>query len=338
MNKWGKLNKNFYPTVVLDNDSGKVGSLLNGVPIDSVTNIQKYLDGHHKIVITTSYVNEIKAQLQKMNIFENTVDWFEFDNNVSKIYLERNARLLNEKKTKRCFIIGTGPSLAELDLNLLMNEDKIMVNSFYKNEELVKLNPKFWVLADENFWLNQTMFLDPILNTLATKLTSTQLLIWDEALPYLTIPPTIENRFSYYHLDKVAKYEISPIDFTDTLPHFAYNVISVALMLAIYLKYEEIICIGCDHTWWGYSKEEVAEGIALPHYYEKNEKEIKFFESSFRKMGYDRLQETVELQKMEYNALRNMAEQYGLQVYNATPGGYLESFERRKYEDFFITD
>lgn len=335
MNKWSKLSKDIYPTVLLDNDIGKVGTSLNDVPIDSVSNIRKYLEGSYEIIITTAYVSEITSQLHGMNIYENIIDYIEKDKEISKLYLEKNADLHDKKTSKRCFIIGTGPSLKDLDLQLLMNDDKIMVNHLYKNENLMELNPNFWVIADPAFWLQEKRFLDPIIDALRNKLTSTQFLIPDEALSHVTRDLISERNIYHYRLDKSANYESHTIDFTGVVPLFAQNVISAALMLAIYLKYEEIILIGCDHSWWAYSKEEIESGISIPHYYKENAKNVEYIANVIKDIGYQGLQETIRVQKKEYEALRRIAAQNGIHVCNATPGGYLESFPRKGYQELF---
>jgi hypothetical protein len=335
MNKWSKFNKDIYPYVLLDNDNKKVGTYLKGVLIDAVINIQKYLDEPYEIIITTTFVNEIKSQLHEMGIYDNIIDYDVKDKAILRQYLEKNADLHCSKASNRCFIIGTGPSLRELDLRFVMNEDKIMVNHIDKDDELIILNPNFWVIADPVFWLHEQEFLDPVVDTLKSKLPSTQLLIPDDVLSYATRDLLQENNIHYYALDKTAKYEPVTIDFAAILPCFAQNVISVALMLAIYLKYEEIILIGCDHSWWGYSEVEIEQGVIPPHYYNENEEDIEFVVNSFKSLGYQRLQETIQIQKKEYAALRSIAEQNGLRVYNATPGGYLESFIRVRYKDLF---
>ena len=335
MNKWNKLNKDICPDVLLDNDGKKVGTYLKGVPIDSVANIRKYLDKPHEIIITTAFVNEIKSQLHEMNIYENITDYIEKDKEISWQYLIKNKELHRKKTSSRCFIIGTGPSLSELDLRCVMNEDKIMVNHIDKDVELVKLNPNFWVVADPVFWLHEQEFLDPVLETLKCNLPSTQLLIPDNVLSYTSKDLLSETNIYFYTLNRTANYETVTIDFSEAVPRFAQNVISVALMLAIYLKYEEIVLIGCDHSWWGYSEAEIEQGIVVPHYYKENESDVEFVTNSFKSLGHQRLQETIEIQKKEYAALRSIAEENRLRVYNATPGGYLESFPRIRFQDLF---
>jgi hypothetical protein len=140
----------------------------------------------------------------------------------------------------------------------------------------------------------------------------------------------------YYTLDLTIKYEPTPIDVTRVLPAFAQNVISVAIMLAIGLKYEEIILIGCDHTWWGYNNEDIMNGVWAPHYYAESKKEIGYNKTSWSKLGFENMQKTINTQKREYSILRAIAEQSGIQIYNATAGGYLESFSRIRFESLFV--
>lgn len=334
LNKWLKVSNKYLPDVILDNDINKAGTLLKGIPVDLVSNIQHYLVEDCEIIITSSYVSEIKAQLEGMNI-TNAIDYKEKDREVSVPILSKNNQLYSRKNSNRCFVIGNAPSLNSLDLNKILKEDKIMVNSFYKKAELLDLKPNFWVLADPIFWLNEEELLYPILNVLDNSLVDTQLFIKDEALLLLERDIYHKDNVYFYNMNDSSDTINDDIDLTRAVPQFAQNVISPALMLAIYLKYEEIILIGCDHTWWGYSKEEIEQGIIHPHIYSKSERDKVHHVDFFQSHGYEGVQETIERQKYEYMELDRVARRKGIKIINATNGGYLETFERVAYEDLF---
>ncbi|WP_391120344.1 hypothetical protein [Psychrobacillus sp. L3] len=337
LNKWRKVHKDYSPFIILDNDPSKVGKLINGVAIDSVSNIQKYLIQEHEIIITTSFVDEVKKQLSELNITSKIIDYKAKDLEVSSNILKKNEHLLNSSKSKRCFVIGNAPSLGELDLDKIINDDKIMVNNFYKNPSLINLNPTYWMLADPLFWKKDQLFLDPILDILNGKLSNTKLFISDEALGTVKRDIIDEENIYYYHMDNCNSdiSSVSEIDFTNIVPLFAQNVISTSLMLALFLKYEEIVLIGCDHTWWNYSKEEIENGVIPPHYYTKNDLDKKTSKNIFKDYGYEGIRKTIERQKQEYYQLKLIAQSKDIKILNATPGGYLEIFDRIIFEDLF---
>lgn len=334
LKKWLKVSEKYLPHVILDNDINKAGTLLNGIPVDLVSNIRHYLIEDCEIIITSSYVSEIKAQLEKMNI-TNAIDYIEKERDVNIPILSRNKQLYSRKKSNRCFVIGNAPSLNLIDLNKILKEDKIMVNSFYKKAGLLDLKPNFWVLADPIFWLNEEEFFEPIINVLDNSLVDTRLFIRDEAMSSLERDIYNKENVYFYNMNDSNDTLDNDIDLTRSVPHFAQNVISPALMLAIYLKYDEIILIGCDHTWWGYSKEEIEQGVIQPHIYTKSESDIAHNMKTFQNYGYEGIQETIIRQKYEYMELDRVAKKNNIKIINATKGGYLEIFERMDYEDLF---
>lgn len=337
LKKWRRIDNKFLPVVILDNDPNKIGTKIEGILIDSVENIKSYFSNEVEIIITTSFVEEIRLQLSKLNITNNITDYLLKDKEFSSQLVARNIKLKNTKSSERCFVIGNGPSLDLLDLNLLKNEDKIMVNHFYKSEELLKLQPNYWMLADPLFWIEEEIFLKPIVNVLETDLINTKLLIKDESLEYLNMDITGNDNIHYYHMGMGNDYEdsVAKIDFTGKIPKFAQNVISTALMLSLDLGYKEIILLGCDHTWWNYSKEEIEGGVLPPHIYSQDRVGRKFGAETFKKLGFSGTRESIERQKYEYLELNKNAENNNMKIYNATPGGYLDIFERIEYNALF---
>lgn len=336
MKKWSRINSAIIPKVILDNDNAKKGMKMGEVLIDSVDNIFQYLTKETKIIITSTFITEIKQQLLDLKIENHIVDYKEMNQEIVLPFIFRNEELKKNKKNDRCFIIGNGPSLKMLDLKRLETQDKIMVNDFYKSEELLRLSPQFWMIADPLYWQKEIL-LYPKLDLINNHFINTKLLINEVALEYLNTEVINYSNVYYYWMGINDEYidSAEKIDFQEMVPRFAQNVVSVSLMLAIYLEYKEIILIGCDHTWWGYSKEDIDRGTLPPHIYEQNAQDIKFDKEILKELSYEGLQKTIERQKYEYTELKRIAENQGIKIYNATPGGYLEIFERKDFNSFF---
>ncbi|MFC6548212.1 hypothetical protein [Cohnella cellulosilytica] len=336
MIKWRRLDASSIPSVILDNDIGKIGTYMHGVPIDAVSNIASYLTVPYEIIITVVDGGALIEQINALGFNKNIIHFPIKDWSLTRQLLQRNKQLMENKKAKRCFIIGTGPSLLQQNLQLLADEDTIIVNTSYRDDSLISLNPKYWVVADPGFWLQKAQYLDRLLETMRDRLPITKLFIHNDSYGYMTDNDPAADRVYYYLLEHIVNYEPTILNFEKALPEFAQNVISVALMLAISLRYEEIILIGCDHSWWGYSIQDIENGVWSAHSYEENEKEINTYKNGWREHGYEKLQRIINTQKSEYEALRLIAEQSSLRIRNATAGGHLDSFERVTYEDLFI--
>lgn len=62
--------------------------------------------------------------------------------------LRANKEFENTHRGRRCFILGNGPSLNEMDLSLLRSEQTFVCNYFYKHPQAVACNPKYYVIVD----------------------------------------------------------------------------------------------------------------------------------------------------------------------------------------------
>ena len=75
------------------------------------------------------------------------------------IYIWSFNRTLDELKAyknrfigQRCFILGGGPSLEEVDLSKLQNEQVFVCNHFIKSEDLKSVGSFFYCASDPNFY------------------------------------------------------------------------------------------------------------------------------------------------------------------------------------------
>lgn len=140
----------------------------------------------------------------------------------------------------------------------------------------------------------------------------------------------------YYYLDITQDEKEVDIDFSGKLPHFAQNVISPSIMLAIYLGCTSIYLIGCDHSWWSWDEDMYEEEIKKhTHFYKKSNEERKINISSWNMYDFKTLQQSIARQVYEYKSLKTYADKKGVKIYNATEGGNLEIFPRVKFHSLF---
>jgi len=244
--------------------------------------------------------------------------------------LEKNKALKSIHSGMRCFIIGSGPSIKNQDLLPLKNDIKIVLNFFDKHEHCQSIKPDYWVCADPVFWKKQEKYLVPLLDAIEQLKINTKIFFPLHGMEHFKISRGMFLNFYAYMFDG-SKTIDSPIDFTYGIPPYGQNVTLVALMLAIYMGCNPIYLIGCDHTWWGYKKEEYTDtNTLLPHFFKS------FYPPMSQDLSYDILQSTIWVQKYQYLQIKKYANQNGFQIFNATEKGYLDLFQRVKYEDLFI--
>ncbi|AXH98434.1 hypothetical protein DV702_01155 [Sporosarcina sp. PTS2304] len=343
--KWHTISGQ-QPRLIFDSDKSKEGKSINGVQIFHTSKLKEMICSNETIIITSSFVDEIVSDLEKLEITNNILDYKTFDFLiVQQNLLNKNNKLKDKYQGERCFVVGNGPSLNNQDLSYLKDEETIMMNNFQKNEELVKLNSKYWMLADPAYWDKEEtrdMLLIPILETLDERLKNTTLFMPQESIVNISNlnRPVVSDKVNFYYMDidrsvyTEDEKIVDLIDFTRRVPPYSQNVLSPSLMLAMHLGFKEIYIIGCDHSWWDFSEKDI-ETTYVGHHYNKSEKDMKHSMNIFKSLGYEGLRRTIDRQLYEYNKLNEYAISNDIKIYNATEGGLLENFERIDYNSIF---
>ncbi len=109
------------------------------------------------------------------------------------------------------------------------------------------------------------------------------------------------------------------------------NVLIPALMVAIMAGFKEIYITGADHSWMETIRVTDDNRVVSvqPHFYSDSKEEQ--LRSATEYKGY-RLHDIVKSFYVAFNSyhqLRRFADWKGVKIYNATPGSYIDAFERR---------
>lgn len=225
----------------------------------------------------------------------------------------------NKHKGERCFILGNGPSLNKLDLSLLKNEITFGVNSIFLNFRKMGYPVTYYAVEDSH-----------VIRERGKEIANLEGSV--RFIPHYaakTIAYSPDNVYLNVVLD-YTRYKGFPYFSTD-ISRRAWvggTVSYINLQLAWYMGFDEIYMIGFDHSY------------SIPENAEVNGNDIKscgddpnHFHPDYFGKGYHwhiPLTQRMELcyRKADYAFSVN-----GRKIYNATPGGSLEVFERRKYED-----
>lgn len=159
-----------------------------------------------------------------------------------KKIIKDNEKLKRIKRNKRCFIIGLGPSLKNIDL-MALDGDIIVTNRFYKVDKAQDVNPLVYVINDSAYFDGDSVedFL-----TATKKFPDSKFVL--NGLYKNKIEKLVSKRDNFYYLLLWKGFfnpEKNEIDLTKLLP-MSSNVIGTALYVALYMGYEEIILLGCD--------------------------------------------------------------------------------------------
>jgi hypothetical protein len=244
--------------------------------------------------------------------------------------LQKNKLLKNVHAGRRCFLVGNGPSLNTQDITLLKDEIAIVATSFYRHQHAKVINPSYWVFADPQFWQNPEQYFIPTFNQALSKDISTRLFVPSGGFNFFTQVnrgPLIDLYF--YHYDHTRDIT-TPINFSTGIPPYGQNVMHVSLMLALYLGCNPIYFIGCDRDYWNMTKQEY-NTFFIEHFYEESGVNNKCTEH----MPWEQWLQGKARTEQEVVQLKQYASLRGFDIYNATNGGYFDTFPRVQYESLF---
>lgn len=226
--------------------------------------------------------------------------------------VRRLEQLKGRHRGERCFIMGNGPSLAEMDLSPLKDEFTFGMNRIYLMFPELEWQPNYFVSV--NTLVIQQCAAD------IRRLTMPKFITW-RGRRWLSDDPNV------IFLDT---------DYTDP-PTFSRNVTGrvyegstvtyVALQLAFHMGFEEVILIGVDHSFQAQGDPNTtvtSEGDDPDHF------APGYFGEGFRWQLPD-----LEASERAYRMARDAYQAAGRRVLDATVGGQLEIFPKIDYRRLF---
>jgi hypothetical protein len=235
------------------------------------------------------------------------------------------ARFKDIHAGERCVIIGNGPSLNELDLQLLRNEFTIGVNGIFYAAQRMGFDPSYYVVED-------TMVMRDNLEAI-------------KAYPagHKFFPSIYRNKVgeapntSFFMMNRGFYAEASP---AFCIPRFStdaaqriysgQSVTIINLQLAYYMGFTEIVLIGMDFSYTVPDDAQVNGTLIVSTGHDPNHFHPDYF-------GAGKVWKDPQLDRVlaNYQLAKLMFEADGRRIVNATAGGKLDLFDRVSYEDLF---
>ena len=244
-----------------------------------------------------------------------------YKNDLDDIYRPKLRELRKRfNGSKRCFLIGNGPSLNKTDLEALKGEVTFAVNGFFLKAEELSWHPTFYVVEDHLVaedrvkWINE--FKGPIK-------------LFPAYLGYMfeksddTIFYNHRPRKSYPH-----GYDFSME--ADKITYTGCTVTFSMMQIAAYLGFEEIYLVGVDASYAipDDAKEGKDYGVGV---LDMQSDDPNHFDPNYFGKGFRWHDPQVEKMVEAYSEARRTLEGTGQTIYNATIGGMLEVFERKDF-------
>jgi len=262
---------------------------------------------------------------------------------------------MHKKTTDTIIVIGNGPSLKkrlESSLDFLSSNTCICVNSFVLTEFYTKIKPQIYLLIDPAYFVTTNVAEDEqeilsTFNNLYSKTTwNIDLIVSSRYRNHERILSLVKNQninVLFINQDNHKFYQTKEEQFRlfnqNKISVPAQTVLNTAVYLGIFWKYKTVILIGADTSWL----EELRVDQKTNQVYFEDE----HFYGSKKRLAYLDAKRTIlskcheELQCVSnalraYWLLREYADFNSVTVFNASGKSWIDAFERKTLEEFFI--
>jgi hypothetical protein len=238
--------------------------------------------------------------------------WIEKQDWRYRASVERLKRFHNIHTGQRCFIIGNGPSLRRTDLTLLKNEITFGLNRIYLNFDAMGFATPYHVCVNELVVEQCAREIEELPMPRFIGWHCRDLVQFDHDTTFLYTRGGLRSWF-YTDLTEGC-WEGNTVTF-------------VAMQLAYWMGFDEVILIGVDHSYQysGKPHAAVVSGGEDPNHFDPN-----YFGKGFKWHLPD-----LAGSEMSYRLGRFMFEQAGRRVLDATVGGKLQVFDKVDYTSLF---
>lgn len=236
-------------------------------------------------------------------------------------------KLKDIHKGQRCFIIGSGPSLNQTNLSLIKDEIIFGVNTLYTGLTKFGITCDYYAVSDGIMWRNHFKDILGVDAALFLGGWAGREYLEDLGLflKYKMNKPFVVRQLGWIHDSNGNFY------FSRDISKGAYEgstvIIDMCLQMAYYMGFKEVYLLGCDCDFSGSLHFDGAptvseDGIARlrpidPGYLRFTNEWSRIFEA--------------------YKMCKKVYEEDGREIINATVGGKLEVFRRKKLEEIILS-
>lgn len=232
---------------------------------------------------------------------------------------------------QRCFVIGNGPSLGDMDLSVLADEITIGANSFYKHKDADAVGLDYLCIGDATFWEDTPNSVEWH-RIIESTLPNTTMMFHAEARALIERHGLYSGNdvHLYRHGLTVSSPELVHFDFTRPLNAGHTTGSRLAIPLAFYLGLKEIYLIGFDASWL-----DAYEGSY--HFYDTH-RQWPNFDSQAADERHPRYADQLINALRDFDSHGLLAESaplHGVRIFNAGRGGRLDMYPRVDFESLF---
>ncbi len=238
---------------------------------------------------------------------------------------------------EKLIVLGNGPSLNDTIANhaeTLGKYPKLAVNFAANAPQFQELRPEFYVLADPHFFTatedeNVKKLLENI-NAIDSPMT-------------LFLPAAYKKRRLPFSnpLLRVEWFNAVGAEGFEWLENLLFgaklamprprNVLIPSIMIGVWLGFKEIYVCGADHSWMQtISVNENNEVVTIqPHFYKEDSRESARVVSAYKGYRLHQIVHSFYVAFRSYFPIARFASKCGINIYNSTPGSFIDAFPRR---------
>lgn len=253
--------------------------------------------------------------------------------------LKENGKYKNKYTGKKCFILGNGPSLKDVDFNILKDECVFTMNFLTKYERFGELNPKFHLMIDGAcFGLrkNVTGTAQETVDAINMLPSQTQLIIPVNAYDFIKRKKYKLNgnrEIVYVDIGSPFVNGYRTIDMQYKIPGFR-TVLQYAIAVAIYMGFKEIYLLGCDGTIIVHMlNDRVGEKNTIIHVYGNDEAQNRRTKQVNKNIRMDALLYDQYCIFNDYKKLVEECKRRGVKLYNLTELSLIDSVPRKSLNE-----
>lgn len=264
--------------------------------------VKEKLEISDKVYVTTRE-KSITKEFESFGL--EMINAYDFSYKIKQYYNPLIEKFKNRHLGQRCFIVATGPSLKNEDIDILYKNKELCfsMNRIFKLENR-RWKPDYYVAVD-------TMFLRDYKEEIMEYPVDVKFInnfMEEEEQKNISLPYRI-----HCVTDDIVLQQ--PM-FSDDISRVVYGgatVTYVCIQIAIYMGFKEIYLLGVDCK---YSK-----GSSKNYFFQDKEN--------------DHMNHNEDRMILSYQAAKQYADLHGIKIYNATRNGMLEVFDRVDFDELF---
>jgi|SRR5215475_7815866 len=240
----------------------------------------------------------------------------------------RNSVFRDKHKGRRCFVIATGPSLKTQDITPLGDEITFVMSGFWKHAATEVWQPTYYCISDP-LYFDGSEPMRNFFNSLTARCQNSTFLVPLSARHVIKEQHLLpeERTYPVAFGSDLEQRQIRELNLAKSIPP-PMTVSQFCLMAAIYMGCSPIYLLGFDHDWLSHrsTHRHFYDGLGGLEAHPQVRPELKDH-------SYKEVMECALVIWRGYEALLNLVRRKGIQILDATNGGFLDVFELANYEE-----